>query len=187
MTPLGQAEWIKFVGLLLEKEDKANEQFAAIKKRYNELKELTGQVVKRPVVFSGELRGGNWYAVGGRSFLAQLFKDAGADYFLKDDERSGGVTLDFETVYSQAAGADYWRIVNSYQGEFSYNVLKEEDARYADFKAYKEKGVVYCNMREKPFYESMPTEPEVVLADLIKVFHPQLLPEHQPGYYELLK
>lgn len=125
--------------------------------------------------------------MGGRSFLAQLFKDAGADYFLKDDERSGGVTLDFETVYSQAAGADYWRIVNSYQGEFSYNVLKEEDARYADFKAYKEKGVVYCNMREKPFYESMPTEPEVVLADLIKVFHPQLLPEHQPGYYELLK
>jgi iron complex transport system substrate-binding protein len=187
MTPLGQAEWIKFVGLLLGKEDKANEQFATIKKRYNELKELTGRVTKRPVVFSGELRGGNWYAVGGRSFLAQLFKDAGADYFLKDDERSGGVTLDFETVYSQAAGADYWRIVNSYQGKFSYNTLKEEDARYVDFKAYKEKGVIYCNMREKPFYESMPTEPEVVLADLIQIFHPQLLSGHQPGYYELLK
>lgn len=187
MAPLGQAEWIKFVGLLLGKEDEANEQFAAIKKRYNELKELTGHVAKRPMVFSGELRGGNWYAVGGRSFLAQLFKDAGADYFLKDDERSGGVTLDFETVYSQAAGADYWRIVNSYQGTFSYSTLKEEDARYTDFKAYKDKGVIYCNMREKPFYESMPTEPEVVLADLIKVFHPLLLPGHQPGYYELLK
>ena len=59
-------------------------------------------------------------AVGGRSFLAQVFKDAGADYFLKDDERSGGVTLDFETVYSQAAGSDYWRIVNSYQGKDVY-------------------------------------------------------------------
>lgn len=187
MTPLGQAEWIKFVGLLLGKEDKANEQFAAIRKRYNELKELTDDVKKRPIVFSGELRGGNWYAVGGKSFLAQLFKDAGADYFLKDDERSGGVTLDFETVYSQAADADYWRIVNSYHGDFSYSTLKEEDARYADFKAYKDKGVIYCNMRVKPFYESMPTEPEIVLADLIKVFHPQLLPDHQSGYYELLK
>ena len=61
------------------------------------------------------------------------------------------------------------------------------DARYVDFKAYKEKGVIYCNMREKPFYESMPTEPEVVLADLIQIFHPQLLSGHQPGYYELLK
>ncbi|HBA30770.1 MAG TPA: iron ABC transporter substrate-binding protein, partial [Parabacteroides goldsteinii] len=46
----------------------------------NELKELTaeGKVQKRPVVFSGEIHGGNWYAVGGKSFLAQLFKDAGA-------------------------------------------------------------------------------------------------------------
>lgn len=187
MTPLGQAEWIKFVGLLLGKEDKANEQFEAIKERYNELKGLTKEVAKRPLVFSGELRGGNWYAVGGKSFLAQLFKDAGADYFLKDDERSGGVMLDFETVYSQAAGADYWRIVNSYQGDFSYHTLKEEDIRYTDFKAYKDKGIIYCNMRRKPFYESMPTEPEIVLADLIKVFHPQLLPDYEPKYYERLK
>lgn len=187
MTPLGQAEWIKFVGLLIGKEEKANEQFAAIEKRYNELKELTAQVEKRPVVFSGELRGGNWYAVGGKSFLAQLFQDAGADYFLKEDERSGGVMLDFETVYSQAAGADYWRIVNSYHGNFSYDVLKEEDARYTDFSAYKNKGIVYCNMSDKPFYENMPVEPELMLADLIKAFHPRLLPDYQPKYYELLK
>lgn len=82
---------------------KANETFDAIAARYNELKELTaeGKVKKRPVVLSGEMRGGNWYAVGGESFLAQLFKDAGADYFLKNDKRSGGVTLDFETVYNQ--------------------------------------------------------------------------------------
>ena len=56
-------------------------------------------------MFSGEMRGGNWYAVGGKSFLAELFRDAGADYFLKDDPRSGGVTLDFETVYSRAESA----------------------------------------------------------------------------------
>lgn len=187
MTPLGQAEWIKFVGLLLGEEEKANERFEEISRRYIALMNLTERVNSRPVVFSGEMRGGNWYAVGGKSFLAQLFKDAGADYFLKNDEQSGGVTLDFETVYSQAAEADYWRIVNSYQGDFSYDALKEEDARYADFKAFRDKGVVYCNMRQKPFYESMPTEPEVVLADLIKVFHPGLLPDHEPKYYELLK
>nr|WP_304245599.1 ABC transporter substrate-binding protein [Phocaeicola plebeius] len=187
MTPLGQAEWIKFVGLLIGKEEKANRIFADIEKRYLELTKLTSQVKKRPVVFSGELRGGNWYAVGGKSFLAQLFKDAGADYFLKDDTRSGGVSLDFETVYSQAAYADYWRIVNSYKGNFSYQALQTEDIRYADFQAFKKKQVIYCNMSQKPFYESMPVEPEVVLADLIAVFHPQLLPDHTPRYYELLK
>lgn len=189
MTPLGQAEWIKFVGLLLGMEQEANDKFSAIDHRYNELKELTaeGKVTRRPIVFSGEIHGGNWYAVGGKSFLAQLFKDAGADYFLKDDNRSGGVTLDFETVYNQADEADYWRIVNSYPGTYDYKALKDQDPRYADFRAFKEKGVIYCNMREKPFYESMPTEPEVVLGDLLHIFHPNLLPDHTPVYYDLLK
>lgn len=185
-TPLGQAEWVKFIGLFTGLEAEANERFQAIEQRYNHLKGLTAQVKRRPVVFSGEIRGGNWYAVGGKSFLAELFRDAGADYFLKDDPRSGGVTLDFETVYSQAESADYWRIVNSYEGTFSYDALRGLDSRYADFRAFRDKGVIYCNMREKPFYESMPMQPEVVLADLIHVFHPDLLPDHQPAFYALL-
>lgn len=187
MTPLGQAEWIRFIGLFTGQEAEANKKFAAIEKQYNDLKQLVADVKKRPVVFSGEIRGGNWYAVGGKSFLAQLFRDAGADYFLKDDSRSGGVTLDFETVYSQAENADYWRIVNSYDGEFDYEALKRQEPRYADFRAFREKKVIYCNMREKPFYESMPTEPELVLEDLIKVFHPMMLPDYVPAYYEQLK
>ena len=187
MTPLGQAEWIKFVGILLGMEDVANREFDRIEQRYNSLKAMVGEVQRRPVVFSGELRGGVWYAVGGKSFLAQLFHDAGADYFLKDDPRSGGVTLDFETVYNQAESADYWRIANSFAGEYCYDALKAQDERYADFKAFKEKHVIYCNMRQKPFYESMPAEPEIVLADMIKVFHPEILPDYEPVYYDSLK
>ena len=187
MTPLGQAEWVKFVGLLVGQEQKANEIFDAIAARYNELKELTaeGKVKKRPVVLSGEMRGGNWYAVGGESFLAQLFKDAGADYFLKNDKRSGGVTLDFETVYNQGDEADYWRIVNSYPGTFSYEALKEQDPRYAD-SVPSERRIIYCNMKIR-LLRSMPTEPEVVLADLLHIFHPDLLPDHTPVYYARLK
>lgn len=187
MTPLGQAEWIKFIAMFIGREEQANNEFAAIEKRYNELKEAVSAREKRPVVFSGEMRGGNWYAVGGKSFLAQLFKDAGADYFLKDDSRSGGVTLDYETVYSQAESAQFWRIVNSYSGKFSYDALRSEDSRYADFRAFRNKGVIYCNMREKPFYESMPVEPEVILADFIHVFHPEVLPDYIPKYYGLLQ
>ena len=187
-TPLGQAEWIKFVGLLTGQEEKANAVFAAIEKRYNDLKVLTADVAERPVVLSGELHGGNWYVGGGRSFLAQIFRDAGGEYFLPDDENAGGLNLDFETVYSKTAGARYWRIVNSYNGTFSYEALKAEDARYADLGAFREKGVIYCNMREKPFYENMPVQPDVVLADLIHIFHPELLPaDYQPVYYELLR
>ncbi len=187
MTPLGQAEWLKFIGLLTGEEKKADSLFTNIEKRYNELKALTAHVKKRPVVFSGELHNGNWYAVGGQSFLAQLFRDAGADYFLKDNPNSGGVTLDFEKVYSQADNADFWRLLNSYDGTYSYEVVKQSDERYTDFKAYKEKKIIYCNLREKPYYENMPTEPEVLLEDFVKAFHPELLPDYQPKYYELLK
>lgn len=185
-TPLGQAEWLKFTALLLGIEDQANEKFAHIETKYNEFKALVTDKVQRPKVLSGELHGGNWYVVGGESYLAHQFEDAGGDYFMKDNEESGGFYVDFETVYSQAADSDYWRITNSYPGTFSYEVLKQTDARYADFKAFKDRKVIYCNLNERPFYELSPVEPENVLADLIKIFHPELLPSHKPVFYELL-
>ncbi|WP_108822179.1 ABC transporter substrate-binding protein [Dysgonomonas sp. Marseille-P4361] len=186
-TPLGQAEWIKFTAMLLGMEKQAEKQFEEIEKRYIELQALTKDIANKPTVLSGELHSGNWYVVGGKSYLAQLFKDAGANYFMQNDNESGGFYVDYETVYSQGADANYWRIVNSYNGEYNYDVLKQTDARYTDFKAYKEKKVIYCNLREKPFYENTPVEPEVVLADLIKIFHPNLLSDHTSVYYELLK
>lgn len=187
LTPLGQAEWIKFTGMLLGLEEQAEQLFEQIEKRYNDLLALTQNITNKPTVLSGELHSGNWYVVGGNSYLARLFRDAGANYFMKNNSESGGFYVDYETVYAQGANADYWRMVNSYNGTFSYEALKQTDARYTDFKAYKEKKLIYCNLREKPFYENTPVEPEVVLADLIKVFHPELLPEHTPVYYELLK
>ncbi|MDR1089710.1 MAG: ABC transporter substrate-binding protein [Prevotella sp.] len=186
-TPLGQAEWIKFTAMLLGMEDKANTLFDAIEKRYNELVALTASVSVKPVVLSGEMRSGNWYVVGGKSYLAQQFRDAGAEYFLKDNDETGGINMDFESVYSRGGNAGYWRLLVSHTGDYSYDALQQSDARYADFKAFKEKKVVYCNLRQKPFYENTPVEPEVVLADLIKAFYPGLLPDYQPVYYEMLK
>jgi iron complex transport system substrate-binding protein len=186
-SPLAQAEWIKLVALLLGKTEKANNIFTTIENKYNELKNKVANVAYRPVVLSGESRGENWYAPGGKSFLAQLFNDSGACYFLTEDNDTGGKNIDFETVYSKAANAQFWRIVNSYKGKFTYETLAEEDHRYEDFFAFKQKRIIYCNMSEKPFYESMPTEPEVVLADFIHIFHPYLLESYTPVYYSLLK
>lgn len=186
--PLGQAEWIKFLALFMDEEAKANRIFNSIAGEYNALKAKTANVKERPTVLSGEIHGGPWYAVGGKSFLAHLFKDAGADYFLKDNNESGGINFDFETIYEKAANSQYWRIMNGYQGEYTYEVLGKTDSRYKDFKAFKERRVIYCNQREKGFYESSPTNPHLVLKDLIKVFHPALIEDDYEGtYYTLLK
>ena len=199
LTPLGQAEWIKFVALFLGKEAEADSTFAGIEQRYNNLKAKVAAIEATvheaspagshplPTVFSGEMHGGNWYAVGGKSTLAQLFRDAGAEYVINDDN-TGGVNIEFEQLYAMAADADYWRILNSFPGEFSYEALKASEPRNELFRAFREKKVIYCNMKQTPYYELAPVAPDLILADFIAIFHPELMPkDYQPTFYRLLK
>ena len=188
LDPLGQAEWIKFVAMFIGKEQKANAVFQEIAERYESLKVKATQAKgKRPTVFSGEMHGGNWHAVGGKNYLAQIFRDAGADYVINDDN-TGGEPLDFESMYSKAAGADYWRILNSFPGDFSYEALAESEERNKLFKAFRDKKVIYCNMKRQPYYEISPVCPDRVLADFVAIFHPELMPkDYKPAFYHLLK
>ena len=187
LDPLGQAEWIKFVGMFIGKEKEACEVFAGIEQRYNELKDKTQHIDKRPTVTSGEMHYGNWHAVGGKNYLAQIFRDAGADYVIHDEE-TAGEDLEFEKMYELAAKADYWRILNSFPGEFSYEALKASEPRNELFKAFKERKVIYCNMKQTPYYEISPVEPDVLLKDFVAIFHPELVePDYQPTFYYLLK
>lgn len=187
LNPLGQAEWVKFVGLFIGKEKEANDLFKGIEQRYNEAKALAADAKTRPTVFSGEMHGGNWYAVGGKNFLAQLFRDAGADYVVKNED-TGGSNIEFEQMYAMAANADYWRILNSYPDTFSYDALKASEPRNDLFKAFREKHVIYCNMKQTAYYETTPVEPDVLLKDLLAIFHPELVEkDYKPKYYQLLK
>ena len=187
LAPLGQAEWIKFVGMFIGKEREANEVFAGIESRYNDLKEKASKAETHPTVFSGEMHYGNWHAVGGKNYLAQIFRDAGADYVINDEETSGE-DLEFEKMYALAAKADYWRILNSFPGEFTYEALKASEPRNELFKAYKEKKVIYCNMKQQAYYEISPVQPDVLLKDFVAIFHPELVePDYEPTYYRLLK
>jgi iron complex transport system substrate-binding protein len=193
LDPLGQAEWIKVVGMFIGKEKEACEVFSGIEQRYNDLKsKVQGsrfkvQGSRVPTVTSGEMHYGNWHAVGGKNYLAQIFRDAGADYVIHDDE-TAGEDLEFEKMYELAANADYWRILNSYPGEFSYEALKASEPRNELFKAFKERKVIYCNMKQTPYYEISPVKPDVLLKDFVAIFHPELVEkDYKPTFYGLLK
>ena len=195
LTPLGQAEWIRFVGMFIGKEHEADSIFAGIEFRYNGLRQRVDSLINlksqtsniKPTVFSGEMHGGNWYAVGGKNSLAQIFRDAGAQYVFDNDD-TGGVNIEFEEMYAAAANADYWRILNSYEGDFSYDALKASEPRNELFKAFKEKKVIYCNMKQTPYYEKSPVMPDVLLSDLVAIFHPELMPaDYEPTFYRMLK
>ena len=136
---------------------------------------------------SGEMHYGTWHAVGGKNYLAQLFRDAGADYVINDDE-TAGENLEFERMYAISAQADYWRILNSYPGEFSYEALKASEPRNTLLKAFRERKVIYCNMKQTPYYEIAPVKPDVLLKDFVAIFHPTLVePDYKPTFYQLLK
>ena len=187
LDPLGQAEWIKFVAMFIGKEKEADKLFQGIEERYNKLKAKAKDVKVRPTVFSGEMHSGTWHAVGGKNYLAQIFRDAGAEYVIDDDE-TAGENLELEKMYSLAANADYWRILNSHDGDFSYEALRASEPRNEMFRAYRERHVIYCNMKQTPYYECSPVEPDVLLKDFIAVFHPELVEkDYQPRYYHLLK
>ena len=189
LDPLGQAEWIKFVGMFIGKEKEACDVFAGIEQRYNSLKFKVEslKLEELPTVTSGEMHYGNWHAVGGKNYLAQIFRDAGADYVIHDEE-TAGEDLEFEKMYELAANADYWRILNSFPGEFSYEALKASEPRNELFKAFKERKVIYCNMKQTPYYEISPVEPDVLLKDFVAIFHPEFVePDYQPTFYYLLK
>ena len=186
-TPLGRAEWIKFTAAFFDGYARADSLFRDIERQYVYYRSLTSGVTSKPTVFSDKYFNGQWYVPGGKSYIAALFSDAGADYLWKEDSHTGSFPLDYEVVYSKAHEADFWRIVGSYGDQSSYEALAEENSLYENFKAFHNKHVIWCDARKTAYFEQSSLEPHLLLADLIFAFHPEILPGYQPKYYHILK
>ncbi len=186
-TPLGRAEWIRFHGLFMGEEDRADSLFRSTVDSYDQLKTLAGSVQYRPSVFTEMRYGSIWYMPGGKSYMAYLLKDAGASYCWESDTTTGSVSLSFETVLERAEKADCWLIKYNQSNDMTYSELAANYQPYTFFEAYKKKNVYTCNTGKVPYYEELPIHPEYLLKDLVWIFHPELLPEYQPRYYSKMK
>ena len=188
--PLGRAEWMNVVGLLCGKEDVTNKWFDDVVRRYETLSERCSSVEEKPTIFSDLPFENQWYVPGGNSYIAKIFADAGGDYIWKDNESTGSLHIDAESVLLKAQQADFWRVINSYDTPFTYERLKNENELYPLFKAFKEKQLLVCNVRECGYFEKSQYEPDVLLADFIYHFHPELLTDewenYTPRYFKLL-
>lgn len=188
-NPLGQAEWVKFLAAFYNQEAAANTWFENVVGEYEELAELAATVVTQPTVFLNTPYEGTWYMAGGQSYIAQLLADAGAVYTWADDPSDTALFLDFETVFDQAQGTEYWLNLGFVA---SLADLAATDERFAEFAAF-QNGNVYNNDARvnesggNDYYEGGAANPQWVLADLIKIFHPELLPEHEFVYYRLVE
>ena len=187
-TPLGRAEWIKFFGVLFNKEKEADSIFKNIEKNYLKAKQIAKKATNKPTVVSGGLFKSVWYCPAGKSFEATFLKDAQTQYLWNNTKGTGSLSLNVENVFLKGKDADLWLSPSFHT---SLNDLKKNNAIYPQFKAYKT-GNVYSYIKTKGatggtiYFELSPTRPDLVLKDIIKMAHPELLPNYNLTFYKKL-
>ena len=188
-SPLAKAEWIKFFGVLYNKEKEADSIFKSIETNYLEAKKLAKSVKNQPTVISGALHKDVWYLPSGTSTEAQFLKDANLNYLYANTEAKGSLALNFETVFAKAKEANLWLSPSYYT---SLEALKKANPHYTQFSAFKNKTIYsFSNTTGATggvlYYETGFARPDLVLKDLIKIGHPELLKDYQTYFFKPLK
>lgn len=186
-TPLAKAEWIKLFGRLFGVEALADSIFEQSKTNYtSELQTPNSLVTSNselrtpnselrtqnselpcPRVLVGMSYGGVWHAPGGKSFTAQLIKDAGGCYLWAADTNQD-LQFSLEEILQVADSADVW--VNPGMFATVEDLLMAEP-RVKYIRAFKEKRV-YQNDGIKgagggnDFFESAVAYPAEILTNL---------------------
>ncbi|MBX2829280.1 MAG: ABC transporter substrate-binding protein [Flavobacteriaceae bacterium] len=187
--PLGKAEWIKFFGALFNKQEEANRIFSEIERDYIEAKTLAANSATSPTVLSGAMYKDIWYLPQGDSWAAQFIEDAHGTYLWKDSEGTGSLSLNLESVLEKGQQAQFW----IGPGQFtSQSQMEAAHTVYTEFDAFKNKEVYsFTNKKGATggvlYYELAPNRPDLVLKDIIKILHPDVLPEHELYFFSQLE
>ncbi|MGQ9887195.1 MAG: ABC transporter substrate-binding protein [Aggregatilineales bacterium] len=189
-TPLARAEWIKYTALFYNMEAEAEAAYDKIVSAYEAARELAASVpeAERPVVLWNTYSTFSeaWSIPGAQTYVGALIRDAGGVIALGEEAPEDSALLSFEAVYDGALDADVW-----ITGVFGVNTLDDLlalDSRYADFAAVKN-GNVWNNARDvnenggNNYFELGVTNPHLILQDLVAIFHPNLLPDHEFNFY----
>jgi len=189
--PLGRAEWIKFTGILTGKFEESVKVFDEIKSDYFQAKDLAAGIKTsdRPSVLSGIMYKEIWYAPGNDSWGAQILQDAGGSYVFHNQNGTGSLQLNYEFVLENGINAKYWI------GSADFPSLEEmgkSDPRYKNFEAFKSGNVYTYTLKKGPtggleYFELGYMRPDLILKDLIKIMHPDILPDYKLYFYQSLK
>jgi iron complex transport system substrate-binding protein len=188
-TPLGRTEWVKLMAALVNREEIVNKKFDSVERAYNALAKLGSQAINRPHVIIGMPYKGSWYMPAGESYMAKFFHDAGAGYQWFDSKGTGSLALNFEKVAPEALKAGFWMNLS---GVDSKKDIAAIDPRYESFKAFHTNGIYNNTLRtndqgSNDYWESGAVSPDVILADMLHILHPELLPDHALVYYKQLQ
>ena len=188
-SALAKAEWIKFFGVLFNKEKEADSIFNSIENNYIKAKQLATKATNQPTVLSGAMHKDIWYLPSGTSPEAQFLKDANVNYLWNETSGKGSLALSFEAVFTKAKDADLWLSPSYYK---SLEALGNANSHYTKFKAFQNKNIYsFTNTTGKTggvlYYELGMARPDLVLKDIIKICHPELLKDYELFFFNTLE
>lgn len=186
-SPLARIEWIKLLGMLIGKETESDSIFNAIEEKYLQIKSLADTVSKRPLVLAGSAYNEIWYLPGGQSYIAKFITDAGGTY-LRKDEQTGSEFVTFENIILESQKADLWIGCDAK----TYKELDAENKNYKLLSVYKNHQIYNRSKRcvengGNDFFEYGFVRPDIVLADYMKIIHPELLPNYETMFIDSLR
>lgn len=186
--PLGRAEWIKFFACFFNLESKADSIFKEISTNYERLNKLTENVEFRPKILINMPFKEQWHMPGGLSYSAHFIEDAGGFYPWGNQKKRNSTPYDWELVYQEGFDSDFWINTGAYS---SYAEVRRDLLDMELFEAFKNKKAFNNNAKMNSYggndyWESGLLHVDEVLADLIAIFHPEILPHHQLKYYKPL-
>ncbi|MEP5340450.1 MAG: ABC transporter substrate-binding protein [Algibacter sp.] len=187
-TPLGRAEWIKFIAAFFDKDKEANTIFNQIETDYLKAKALASNTETKPTVLSGSLFKEVWNMPGGNSFVAKFLQDANTNYIWKDDTSTGSLQLNFENVLEKAQHAELWIGAGAFKNR---NEMLSMHKGYNYFEAFKNNKIHTFTKNIGPkggllYFELGPLRPDLILKDIIKIAHPQVLPNYESYFFKPL-
>lgn len=188
-NPLGKAEWIKAFGTFFNLDEKADSIFRQIESEYNKTVQLAKAVRSKPRIFLNLPWKDSWFFPGGSNYFVKLIDDAGGDYIFKNLQGSKSYSISFEKSIEAAMNTDIWLNTGS---AYSLIDIQRTDERLMLLTPCKKGQVYNNNLRATPsggndFWESGAVHPDLILKDLIHIFHPDLLPNHKLYYYRKIE
>lgn len=180
--PLGKAEWIKLIGVLMGKEKEANTYFDYAVREYEKILSATDTLSNLPSVLSGSLYGDIWYAPGGNGYFSTLLKDAGANYIYSATKGTASQEYSMEKILKDNLSTDYW--INS--GLSTKAAINNGNPKAKYLKAYKSSTYCYSGNLNK-FWEQSASAPHIVLRDLVQILHPEIKLSKELYFYKRIE
>jgi len=184
-TALGRLEWIKFFACFLDIVDYSEMFFDSVANNYNILTEQVAKSTATPNVLVGLPWRGTWYVPGGDSFLSNMIDDAGGNYIFNNNHSHESLPYSIEHVFNSAQNIDIWIHLNNCKTK---NEILQNDTRFDLFKPLLN-SLIYNNNKKlntqsaNDYWESGVVHPDIVLKDLISIFHPDLFINYNTVYY----